>query len=62
MMFISLTPLRIYGRPYSFPFCPQVLDNAWRGAAAYHYYLLAQRQLYNGEIDAAMKTSIRLAE
>jgi len=40
----------------------KVLDNAWRGAAAYHYYLLAQRQLYNGKMDAAMKTSIRLAE
>ena len=39
-----------------------MLDNAWRGAAAYHYYLLAQRQLYNGKMDAAMKTSIRLAE
>lgn len=36
--------------------------SAWRGAAAYHYYLLAQRQLYGGRMDAAMKTSIRLAE
>jgi len=36
--------------------------SAWRGAAAYHYYLLAQRQLYSGRMDAAMKTSIRLAE
>merc|ERR1711988_1524257 len=40
----------------------KVLDNAWRGAAAYHYYLLAQRQLYSGRMEAAMKTSIRLAE
>lgn len=40
----------------------KVLDNAWRGAAAYHYYLLAQRQLYENKMDAAMKTSIRLAE
>jgi len=42
-------------------FC-KVLDNAWRGAAAYHYYLLAQRQLYSGKLDDAMKTAIRLAE
>ena len=40
----------------------KVLDNAWRGAAAYHYYLLAQRQLYGGKIDDAMKTAIRLSE
>jgi WD repeat-containing protein 35 len=40
----------------------KVLDNAWRGAAAYHYYLLAQRQLHGGKMDDAMKTSIRLAE
>lgn len=40
----------------------RVLDNAWRGAAAYHYQALAHRQLYGGAIDAAMKTSIRLAE
>lgn len=40
----------------------QVLDNAWRGAAAYHYFLLAQRQLYGQKVDDAMKTAIRLAE
>lgn len=40
----------------------KVLDNAWRGAAAYHYYLLAQRQLHGGKMDDSMKTSIRLAE
>lgn len=40
----------------------KILDNAWRGAAAYHYYLLAQRQLYDGQMDAAMRTSIRLSE
>lgn len=36
--------------------------NAWRGAAAYHYYMLAQRQYYAGQMDAAMKTSIKLCE
>ena len=40
----------------------KVLDNAWRGAAAYHYYLLAHRQLYAGKMDAAKLTAIRLAE
>ena len=40
----------------------KVLDNAWRGAAAYHYYVLAHKQLYAGSMDAATKTSIRLAE
>jgi len=39
----------------------KALDNAWHGAEAYHFYMLAQRQLYNGEIDAAMKTSLRLS-
>lgn len=36
--------------------------NAWRGAAAYHYYMLALRQFYAGHVDAAMKTSIKLCE
>ena len=40
----------------------KVLDNAWRGAAAYHYYVLAHKQLYSGTMEAAMKTAIRLAE
>ena len=26
------------------------LDNPWRGAEAYHFFLLAQRQLYEGII------------
>jgi len=30
-------------------FDTKVIDNAWRGAEAYHYYLLAQRQLYAGD-------------
>jgi len=39
----------------------KVLDRAWRGAEAYHFFLLAQRQLYNNQLDAAMKTALRLA-
>ncbi|KAJ8610815.1 hypothetical protein CTAYLR_006449 [Chrysophaeum taylorii] len=40
----------------------KVLDNAWRGAAAYHYYLLSHRQLYAGDYHAAKLSGIRLAE
>ncbi|CAM9429621.1 unnamed protein product, partial [Laminaria digitata] len=40
----------------------QVLDSAWRGAEAYHYYMLAQRQLYNGKAGRAVRTAIRCAE
>jgi len=29
-------------------FDTKVIDNAWRGAEAYHFFLLAQRQLYAG--------------
>ncbi|KAJ3217132.1 WD repeat-containing protein 35 [Dinochytrium kinnereticum] len=36
------------------------LDNVWRGAEAYHYYLLAQRQFYAGNASAAMKTACHL--
>jgi WD repeat-containing protein 35 len=38
------------------------LEEAWHGAEAYHYYLLAQRQLYSGQIEQSMKTSLRLIE
>jgi len=36
--------------------------NAWRGAAAYHFYMLAQRQFYAGLMETAMKTCIKLCE
>ncbi|KAI8828138.1 hypothetical protein BJ741DRAFT_627188 [Chytriomyces cf. hyalinus JEL632] len=36
------------------------LDNVWRGAEAYHYYILAQRQFYNGSIHSAMRTAMHL--
>lgn len=32
-----------------------VLDNAWRGAEAFHFYLMAQRQLLEGELNIDMK-------
>lgn len=28
----------------------KAFGNAWRGAAAYHYYMLAQRQFYDGNL------------
>jgi len=34
----------------------QIIDNAWRGAEAYHFFLLAQRQLYEGNREASMRT------
>ncbi|XP_063039587.1 WD repeat-containing protein 35 isoform X2 [Engraulis encrasicolus] len=40
----------------------RVVDNAWRGAEAYHFFLLAQRQLYDGNVDAAMKTALHLRD
>ncbi|XP_064652091.1 WD repeat-containing protein 35-like [Lineus longissimus] len=40
----------------------KVVDNAWRGAEAYHWYILAQRQLYDGYVDAAMRTAMLLRD
>ncbi|CAG0905254.1 unnamed protein product, partial [Cyprideis torosa] len=39
-----------------------LLENPWRGAEAYHLYLLAQNQLYEGYVDAAMRTSLVLRD
>ncbi|MFH4979253.1 hypothetical protein AB6A40_005962 [Gnathostoma spinigerum] len=39
-----------------------LIDGAWRGAEAYHFYILAQSQLYNGDTEAAMKTAVYLTE
>jgi WD repeat-containing protein 35 len=39
-----------------------VLDSAWRGAEAYHYYLLAQRQSSKGLIELSMRNAIRCSE
>jgi WD repeat-containing protein 35 len=40
----------------------KTLDNPWRGAEAFHFYLLTQRQLYEGDYESALRTSLRLAE
>ncbi|GAX81565.1 hypothetical protein CEUSTIGMA_g8993.t1 [Chlamydomonas eustigma] len=36
------------------------IDSAWRGAEAYHFWLLAHRQLYAGQVDLAMRTALHL--
>ena len=33
-----------------------LVDNAWRGAEAYHFFMLAQRQLYSKQVEASLKT------
>ncbi|KAJ3091801.1 WD repeat-containing protein 35 [Quaeritorhiza haematococci] len=38
------------------------LEEPWRGAKAYHFYLLAQRQYYAGNMDGAVKTALHLRE
>uniref|UniRef100_A0A667ZDW3 WD repeat-containing protein 35 n=1 Tax=Myripristis murdjan TaxID=586833 RepID=A0A667ZDW3_9TELE len=40
----------------------RVVDNAWRGAEAYHFFLLAQRQLYEGYMENAMRTALHLRD
>ena len=40
----------------------RVVEEAWRGAEAYHFLLLAHRQLYAAEPEAAMRTALRLRE
>jgi WD repeat-containing protein 35 len=36
-----------------------LIDTAWRGAEAYHFYMLAQRQLYAGLLFFAINTLLR---
>ena len=38
------------------------LDSSWKGAEAYHFLLLCQRQLYAGYPAEAMRTALRLRE
>ncbi len=33
-----------------------LLDSPWRGAEAYHYYMLTQQQLYSNQTEAALTT------
>lgn len=40
----------------------RIIDNAWRGAEAYHFSMLCERQLRESKIDAAFKTSMALMD
>ncbi|XP_062325717.1 WD repeat-containing protein 35 isoform X1 [Osmerus eperlanus] len=40
----------------------RIVDHAWRGAEAYHFFLLAQRQLYDGYMENAMMTALHLRD
>lgn len=39
-----------------------MMNDIWRGAEAYHFYILAQKQLFDGYYDASMKTSLLLMD
>ncbi|KAF8790747.1 WD repeat-containing protein 35 [Argiope bruennichi] len=41
---------------------PRLIDDPWRGAKAYHFFMLAQKHLYQGYMDAAMKTALHVRE
>jgi len=38
------------------------LDSSWKGAEAYHFLLLCQRQLYSGFVTESLRTALRLRE
>ncbi|XP_030213023.1 WD repeat-containing protein 35 isoform X1 [Gadus morhua] len=40
----------------------RVVDNPWRGAQAYHFFLLAQRQLIDGHTEDAVRTALHLRD
>ena len=40
----------------------QLLDNVWRPAEAYHFYILAQKQFKTNNLDGALKSALSLTE
>eukprot|EP00038_Savillea_parva_P017457 m.20369 g.20369 ORF g.20369 m.20369 type:complete len:1166 (+) comp3785_c0_seq1:132-3629(+) len=40
----------------------KMIDTAWRGAEAFHFLMLAQRQLYSGKFEAALTTALALVD
>ncbi|KAG5898787.1 hypothetical protein JTB14_010997 [Gonioctena quinquepunctata] len=38
------------------------VENAWKGAEAYHYYMLAQRHLYSGKLHDALCVAYKLQD
>lgn len=41
---------------------PTMYENAWKGAEAYHYFMLAQEQLYSGKLHDALCTALKLED
>lgn len=41
---------------------PMIFENAWKGAEAYHYFMLAQEQLYSGKLHDALCTAYKLQD
>jgi WD repeat-containing protein 35 len=39
----------------------KTLNNPWKGAEAYHFYMLCQKQLYENKYNSALKTALRLS-
>lgn len=40
----------------------RAVDRPWRGAEAFHYYILAHKHLYNGNVDCAMRAAYHLLD
>ena len=51
---------KIVNNKYTTKDIDKILFNSWKGAEAFHYYMLCQHQLYNRKFKEACKTSIRL--
>lgn len=41
---------------------PLIYETAWKGAEAYHYYIMAQRQLYSGKLHDALCIAYKLQD
>ncbi|KAJ8923826.1 hypothetical protein NQ315_010408 [Exocentrus adspersus] len=44
------------------PSDPLIFETAWKGAEAYHYYMMAQRQLYSGKLHEALCIAYKLQD
>ena len=40
----------------------QLIDNVWRPAEAYHFYILAQRQFKSNNTEGALRSALTLTE
>lgn len=59
---MSIYALELLISDRSEAFADATMDDAWRGAEAYHFFMLAQEQLHNGQFHDAMLTACRLEE